>query len=437
MKQMNRRQFLQTLTAGTALAGLGFPAIGKAAGSRIVVIGGGTGGATVAKYLRLLDSSLDVTLIEKNPTYTTCYMSNEVLSGERSLASLQFGYDGLRARGVTVVHDEVVMIDPVGQVVQTKNGNSYAYDRCVVSPGVDFRYDTVAGYDATIADTSVPHAWKAGAQTTLLRDQIHSMENGGTVIVAAPPNPYRCPPAPYERASQIAYYLKQHKPNSKVIILDPKVSFAKKDLFEDAWKQLYGYGSANAQLEWVSGDDAAGVVELQASTADAPKTVITEFGEQFTGAVVNIIPAQQAGSIAFKADLVDSTGWCPVNRQTFESTLHANIHIIGDACQANSLPKSGFAANSEAKVCAAAIVALLNGDEVPSPTFANGCYSIVGENYAISVVGVYRLSDDGSVIQGISGSGGTSPRSASTEARRLDTKYAHGWYNNFTQDVFF
>jgi len=432
MKTYNRRHFLKSMVAAGLAYGITAPRLSLAANRKIVVVGGGTGGATVAKYLRLLDSSLDVTLIERNPTYTTCYMSNEVLSGDRSLQSLQFNYDGLRAHGVKVVHEEVTQIDPVGQLVHTKNGSNYAYDRCVVSPGIGFRYDTIDGYDESLID-SIPHAWKAGPQTSILRNQLHAMENGGTVVIAAPPNPYRCPPAPYERASQIALYLKRHKPRSKVIILDPKVSFAKKALFEEAWTKLYGYGTDNALLEWVSGSDEAGVVAVDAST----KTAITEFDDSFASQVLNIIPAQQAGPIAFSADLTDSTGWCPVNRQSFESTRHKNIHVIGDACQASSLPKSGFAANSEAKACAAAIVASLNDKELPNPTFANGCYSVVGEDYAISIVGVYRLSDDGKSIDSIAGSGGTSPLPASDEEHLLDAKYAYGWYNNFTQDVFF
>jgi len=430
MKPFDRRTFLKTLMAGAAIGSVGFPMVGKAASQRIVVIGGGTGGATVAKYLRRLDNTLDVTLIEKNAIYTTCYMSNEVLSGERTLESLQFNYDGLKAHGVKIVIDEVTGIDYAGQLVLTKGG-SYPYDRCVVSPGIDFRYDQIAGYsEAAIA--TIPHAWKAGSQTLVLRDQLHAMPNGGTVVIAAPPNPYRCPPAPYERASQIAYYLKQHKPNSKVIILDPKPSFTKQALFEQAWTELYGYKSSNALLEWWSGDAAAGVVEVDV----ASRTAITEFGERVQASVLNLIPPQKAGKLAFDTDLVDGTGWCPVNKLTFESTRHANVHVIGDACMADSLPKSGFAANSEAKVCASAIHALLNGGELESPSFSNGCYSLVGKDYAISVVGVYRLSDDGKLVENIPGSGGVSSATATAQDRLFDASYAYSWYNNFTQDVF-
>lgn len=429
---IRRRTFLKTLVAGAAVGTLGFPMLGKAANQRIVVIGGGTGGATVAKYLRRLDNTLDVTLIEKNAIYTTCYMSNEVLSGDRTLESLQFNYDGLKAHGVKIVTDEVTGIDYDAGLVLTKAGISYPYDRCVVSPGIDFRYDQIAGYSEADIET-VPHAWKAGQQTLVLRDQLKAMPNGGTVVIAAPPNPYRCPPAPYERASQIAHYLKQHKPNSKVIILDPKPSFTKQALFEQAWTELYGYKTDNALLEWWSGDaKAAGVVEVDV----ASKTAITQFGDRVQGAVLNVIPPQKAGKLAFDAGLVDATGWCPVNKLTFESTLHPKVHVIGDACMADSLPKSGFAANSEAKVCASAIHALLNGLDVESPSFSNGCYSLVGKDYAISVVGVYRLSDDGKLVESIAGSGGVSSTTATAQDRLFDASYAYSWYNNFTQDVF-
>jgi len=429
---IRRRTFLKTLVAGAAVGTLGFPMLGKAANQRIVVIGGGTGGATVAKYLRRLDNTLDVTLIEKNAIYTTCYMSNEVLSGDRTLESLQFNYDGLKAHGVKIVTDEVTGIDYDAGLVLTKGGISYPYDRCVVSPGIDFRYDQIAGYSEADIET-VPHAWKAGQQTLVLRDQLKAMPNGGTVVIAAPPTPYRCPPAPYERASQIAHYLKQHKPNSKVIILDPKPSFTKQALFEQAWTELYGYKTDNALLEWWSGDaKAAGVVEVDV----ASKTAITQFGDRVQGAVLNVIPPQKAGKLAFDAGLVDATGWCPVNKLTFESTLHPKVHVIGDACMADSLPKSGFAANSEAKVCASAIHALLNGLDVESPSFSNGCYSLVGKDYAISVVGVYRLSDDGKLVESIAGSGGVSSTTATAQDRLFDASYAYSWYNNFTQDVF-
>ena len=431
-QQLNspRRTFLKTLAAGTAASVWGFPAIVGAASQRVVVIGGGTGGATVAKYLRRLNTNLDVTLIEKNAIYTTCYMSNEVLSGERTLESLQFNYDGLKAHGVKVVQDEVIGMDYAGKLVLTKGGISYPYDRCVISPGIDFRYDTIAGYSETVIDT-VPHAWKAGPQTTILRDQLAAMADGGTVVIGAPPNPYRCPPAPYERASQIASYFKKAKPNSKVIILDPKTSFTKQPLFEEAWARFYGYGTANAMLEWIPGVDLT-KLSVEAST----KTVVNG-GARIAAAVLNIVPPQKAGALAFSAGLTDATNWCPVALSSFESSILSNIHVLGDACTASPLPKSGFAANSEAKACALAVAALLNGREPGITSFSNGCYSLVTDDYAISVVGVYRLSADGTKIEALPNAGGTSPLAASDEEHLIDVQYAYSWYNNFTRDVFF
>ncbi|WP_069470030.1 NAD(P)/FAD-dependent oxidoreductase [Candidatus Marithrix sp. Canyon 246] len=416
-----RRTFLKLVAAAGTIS---LPNMALAAGKKVVIVGGGTGGATVAKYLRRADSSIEVTLIEKNASYLTCYMSNEVLGGDRDLESLRFNYNTLQSvYGVNVVEDEVIAIDPVTHTVTTKNGGSYNYDRCVVSPGIDFRYDTIEGYDANVAE-NIPHAWKAGEQTLTLRAQLESMSDGGTVVIAAPPNPYRCPPAPYERASLIAHYLKQHKPSSKVIILDSKTSFAKQDLFMQAWRDLYPN-----MIEWQSGE---GVTSVDANN----RTVITSSGNSYQSDVLNIIPAQKAGAIAFAADLTDDSGWCPVDVQTFESTRHQDIHVIGDACTASPLPKSGFAANSEAKACATAIAALLNGQAITSPSFSNGCYSIVGTDYAISIVAIYRLAEDGKSIIKVPGSGGTSSIDATAEQRKLDVQYAYGWYNNLTLDVF-
>ncbi len=418
--------------AGLLLGGIAWQKTAHASNARVVVVGGGTGGATAAKYLRLADPSLQVTLIEQNADYLTCYMSNEVLSGTRELDSLRFGYTGLTQHGVQMVHDQVTSIDPTQHRISTAGGAQIDYDKCIVAPGIDFRYTDIEGYSEAAAEIA-PHAWKAGNQTLTLRQQLVDMDNGGLVVIAAPPNPYRCPPAPYERASQIAMYLKQHKPNSKVIILDPKTSFAKKSLFELAWQRRYGYQTADAMIEWRSGDDAAGVVRVDA----AARTAYTEFGDVVSADVLNVIPPQKAGAIAFQADLTDETGWCPVNRQTFESTRHQDIHIIGDACTATNLPKSGFAANSEAKACAFAISDLLNGREPGNPAFSNTCYSIVDHDYAISVLAVYRLSDDGNSIDAVPDSGGMSDADATDEKLKLDVEYAYSWYNNFTKDVFY
>ncbi|HRJ53017.1 MAG TPA: NAD(P)/FAD-dependent oxidoreductase [Candidatus Thiothrix moscowensis] len=430
MTTTSRRHFLKTLGAGGLVLLSGIPARSWGANANVVIIGGGTGGATAAKYLKLADPSINVTLIEKNAYYYTCYMSNEVLSGGRSLDSLKFGYEGLQKRGINVVQAEVTAIDAAGKLVKTSAGD-FPYDRCIVAPGIDYRYETVEGYRADIAE-QIPHAWKAGEQTSLLRSQLEAMPDGGTFVMVAPPNPYRCPPAPYERASQVASYFKKHKPRSKVLILDPKTSFTKQALFEEGWMKLYGYGSSNAMIEWVSGSNHT-VVRLDA----ANRAVTTVGGQTISAGVLNLIPAQKAGALAFAAGLTDASGWCPVALSSFESTLRENIHVIGDACIASPLPKSGFAANSEAKACALAVAALLNGREPGRTSFANGCYSLVGDDYAISIVGIYRLSADGLTIETVPNSGGMSPLAAAEEERLIDVQYAYSWYNNFTRDVFF
>lgn len=430
MTTINRRHFLKALGAGGLVLISGIPARSWGANANVVIVGGGTGGATAAKYLKLADPSINVTLIEKNAHYYTCYMSNEVLGGGRTLDSLKFGYEALQKRGVNVVQAEVTTIDAMAKLVKTSAGD-FPYDRCIVSPGIDYRYEAVQGYSAEVAE-EIPHAWKAGAQTALLRSQLEAMPDGGTFVMVAPPNPYRCPPAPYERASQVASYFKKHKPRSKVVILDPKTSFTKQALFEEGWMKLYGYGSSNAMIEWRSGGSNA-VVRVDA----ANKSVETADGQNIGAGVLNLIPAQKAGALAFGAGLTDGTGWCPVALSSFESTIHKNIHVIGDACIASPLPKSGFAANSEAKACALAVAALLNGREPGRTSFSNGCYSLVGDDYAISIVGVYRLSADGLSIETVPNSGGMSPLAAAEEERLIDVQYAYSWYNNFTRDVFF
>jgi len=427
--KITRRGFIQTAGAATAVGMVGIPYIALGASKKVVVVGGGTGGATVAKYIRMADPTVEVTLIEANKAYYTCYMSNEVLGGDRSLDSIKFGYTGLGKHGVKVVHDRVTAIDAKARMVKTAGGQSFAYDRCVVAPGIDFRWDKIEGYDAKVAE-KIPHAWKAGPQTALLRQQLEAMKDGGTVVIAPPPNPFRCPPGPYERASQIAMYLQQHKPKSKVLIFDPKPKFSKMGLFVGAWKKMYGYQTDNAMIEWHGQQEEAGVVKVNAGN----NSVTTAFGDEIKADVLNVIPAQKAGNIAFAAGLTNDKGWCPVDLLTFESTIHPNIHVIGDASIAKGMPKSGYAANSEAKVCAASIIALLNGQEPGTPSYVNTCYSIAGKDYGFSVAAVYRLAEDRSKIVKVSG--GLTPGDASAEQLKREVLYAHSWFKNITSDIF-
>lgn len=430
MTNISRRAFIRTAAGAAVLGGAaGFPSLALGASGHVVVVGGGVGGTTAAKYLRKLDPTIAVTLVESKPNYTSCFMSNEVLSGERTLESLTFGYDGLRRYGVEVVIDTVVGIDPIKKVVQTAGGRRFDYDACVVSPGVGFKWDAIEGYDSRIAEESIPHAWYAGPQTRLLRRQIEAMPEGGRVVIAAPPNPFKCPPGPYERASQIAMYCKHHKPQAKIIILDPKDRFSKQGLYIEGWTKLYGYGSDNSMIEWIGAAGGGTIEELDPAT----RTIQAEI-EEFQGDVVNIIPPQKAGTIAFAADLVDGD-WCPVDKRTFESSRHRSIYVLGDASSAARMPKSAYAANSQAKVAAAAIISRLHGLEAGDPTFVNTCYSVVGEEFGISVAAVYRLNEESNTILPIPGSGGVSPSNASPEIRKREVSYAHSWFKNVISDM--
>jgi len=435
-KQFNRRDFLKVSGATLVTVATGFsiytPSASAKAKARVVVVGGGMGGATAARYIKKGDPKIDVTLIEANPIYHTCFMSNFVIAGERKLDYLAHGYAGLIAEGINVVIDTVIGIDD--NAVKTRGGKSYAFERCVVSPGIDFKF--VEGHSEELANTSITHAWKAGKQTQLLRNQLMSMKDGGVVIIGPPGDVFRCPPGPYERTSLIAGYLKKNKPKSKVLVLDPKDKFSKFGLFMEGWKTHYGYGSDNSLITWVNGEEGGAIEKVSAS--DMTVTSVAE--KDFKGDVINIIPEQKAGAIAFTAGLTDDSGWCPVDLHTFESTIRKNIHVIGDASQAKGMPKSGYAASSEAKVCAAGIVALLNGEAPGSPTYVNTCYSLISfePKDAISVAAVYKLAEDKSKIVKVPGSGGLTPggdaRNATYRARAAE--YALGWYENITSNTF-
>lgn len=427
MTKLNRRTFL-TIAGGTVAAGvIGAPYVARAAGAKVVVVGGGPAGATAAKYLRRADPSLDVTLIEVNKEYTTCFMSNEVLSGHRTLESLKVGYDGLKKHGIKVVHDLATGIDGAGKTVTTKGGEKFAFDRCIVTPGIDFIYDAIPGYSAEAVET-MPHAWKAGPQTALLRKQLEAMPDGGVVVIVAPAMPFRCPPGPYERASLIANYLKKNKPKSKVVILDAKDAFSKQKLFEQAWTKFYGFGTPQSLIEWVPAAKGGKPSKIDV----AGMSVSTEF-DTIKGAVVNFIPPQKAAKIAFDAGLTEGN-WAPVNKATFESKKVPGIHVLGDAADAAVMPKSGYAANSQAKVAAAAVAAMLKNGAPPTPAYVNTCYSIASDDHAFSVAGVYTYDAEKNAIAEVKGSGGVSPIDAPDENRKRELIYAYSWYKNIVAD---
>jgi len=420
------------LGAASVAAGMGF-ASSSFAGSkgRVVVVGGGLGGATAAKYIKRGDASIDVTIIEPNKTYYTGFTSNLTLSGMVTMDQLAHTYEGLQAMGINIVHDAVTEIGD--NSVKTAGGGSYGFDRCVVSPGVDFKF--VEGHSEEVANNSVTHAYKSGHQMNLLGKQLKAMKDGGTVVIAAPRNPFRCPPGPYERVSQIASYLKANKPKSKIIVLDPKDKFSKFGLFREAWKIHYGFdpakdGGEGSMIQWVKGAAGGAIEAVEADSNTAVCSI-----EEFKGDVLNVIPDMKAGNIAHAAGLTDGD-WCPVDLQTFESKKRANIHVIGDSSAAKGLPKSGYAAASEAKVCAASVVAALNGNSAPIPAYTNTCYSVVAPNDAFSVAAVYQLAADKSKVMKVSGGLTPSGDKRNAKFREREVAYALSWYENISTDAF-
>lgn len=420
-RPMTRRTAVLGITAATAT--LARPSVLRAQStSRIVVVGGGFGGAACARALKRAQADLQVILIEPNAVFTTCPFSNEVIAGLRDIEAQQFDYDKLAAEGVTVIGQAVTTIEPQLRSVLTADGVALPYDRLVLSPGIDFRFEALPGYDEA-ASEKMPHAWKAGAQTLLLRRQLEAMDDGGTVAIAIPPNPSRCPPAPYERASLIAHYLKTRKSRSKVLILDAKDNFSQQRLFEKAWKELYG-----DMIERIGLSQGGRVTSVDPAT----KTIVTEFGN-YTPDVANVIPPQRAGHIAEIAGATDATGWCPIDPVTFESKLVNNVHVIGDACLGGGIPKSASAASAQGKACAAAVVNLLAGRTPEAPRLSGVCYNTVAPGYGFSLAGNYQPRGD--IFAEVEG-GATSPVDAPRELRAREATEAERWFQTITADTF-
>jgi sulfide dehydrogenase [flavocytochrome c] flavoprotein chain len=419
-----RRAFLRLGVAAAASAALlPRPARGQGGAPRVVVIGGGFAGASCARTLRHTDPRVVVTLVEPSATFTACPFSNAVIAGLRELSAQQFTYDRVVADGITLARTTATAVDAHARSVTLAEGPRLSYDRLVLAPGIDIRWGALTGYDEAAAG-QLPHAWRAGEQTLLLRRQLEAMADGGLVVIVAPANPFRCPPGPYERASLIAHYLKTRKPKSKLVILDAKDTFSKQRLFQQAWTELYP-----GLLEWVPLSKGGQVVSVDAAT----RTLVTDFG-QHKPAVANVIPPQRAGRIAEVAGVADRTGWCPIDPVTFESKLQPGIHVIGDAAIAGAMPKSAFAANSQAKTCAAAVLQLLTGATPSAPKLINTCYSLVAPDYGISVAGVYQPS--GGQLADVPGSGGVSPAEAPRATRAAEAVLAEAWFRTITAEVF-
>ncbi len=425
---MSRIMSRRALFAASGASLLTTPSIlhAQQAKARLVVIGGGFGGATAARFARMNYPWMDVTMIEPQPKFITCPYSNLVLAGTRKLADITHSYDGLKQHGIKLIPDWVVAIDATKKTVKTRSGTVVTYDRLIVSPGISIKWDALEGYDEAAAQ-QMPHAWIQGdgAQTLLLRRQLEAMPDGGLVGLAIPANPFRCPPGPYERISMIADYLKKAKPKSKILALDAKDAFSKQGLFQDAWKALYG-----DMIEWVPLARDGKVVKVDAKE----KLLISEFGVKHRVAVANVIPPQSAAKIALDAGLADASGWVPVNHKTFEAKSSPGIHVIGDACNGTPMPKSGYVASNTAKQAVASAAALLRGEAPPEAVYFNTCYSHVGPNYGISVVGIYRPTD--TTIAEVPNSGGVSQRGDLPDLRKQESTNADAWYRSLTYDMF-
>ncbi|MDT3736268.1 MAG: NAD(P)/FAD-dependent oxidoreductase [Denitratisoma sp.] len=417
---LNRRDFIKAAGATVAFGSLYGCAGGGKGSGHVVVIGGGYGGATVAKYIRMWSNGgIDVTLVEPNPAFVSCPISNLVLAGEKTIADITTSYDGLKKHGVKIVHDTAIGIDPAKRVVTLSRSGTLSYDRVVVSPGIDFMWESVPGLTPALSDGKILHAWKAGPQTVALRKQLESMPDGGVYALCIPKAPYRCPPGPYERASMIAHYFKTKKPKSKVLILDANADVTSKGpLFKKAWADLYG-----GILEYRGNH---GITKLDA----ASQTVEFEFGDKVKANVLNIVPAQKAGLIASAAGLTNVGGrWCGVDWKTLESTAHKNVHVLGDSTAATAgMPKSGHMTTQHAKVAAGAIVALMSGEQAPEPmVIANTCYSFVSAKEVIHVAHPYVYNGKEFAVP--KGAGGVS-----AARNELEAKYAMAWAKNIWAD---
>ncbi|MBP9227861.1 MAG: FAD-dependent oxidoreductase [Azonexus sp.] len=423
MMLMKRRDFLKVGAAAGAMAGLYGCAGGGKASGHVVVVGGGYGGATVAKYLRMWsEGGVQVTLIERNPTFISCPISNLVIGGQKVMEDITVSYDGLKSKwGVRVVQDDVVAVDATKKTISLKAGGNMSYDRLVLSPGVDFMWDEIPGLKSAEAQSKVLHAWKAGAQTVALRKQLEDMKDGGTYAISIPKAPYRCPPGPYERACLVANYFKQSKPKSKVIILDANEDvMSKKGLFTKAWTDLY-----KGMIEYRNNSEVKDV-------ESGSNTAVLEF-DKFKADVLNVIPPHRAGDIAAKSGIkLINNRWVDVNWLSMESTSTPGIHVLGDAIfPAPTMPKSGHMANQHGKLAAAAILNMLSGLEPnPEPVVMNTCYSFVDSKNVIHVSSVHQYDAATKTVQPVKGAGGVS-----AARNELEGKVALGWAKNIWADM--
>jgi NADPH-dependent 2,4-dienoyl-CoA reductase/sulfur reductase-like enzyme len=415
---LNRRTFIAT---GVATATMAAPMVRASGKPRVVVVGGGAGGATAARYIaKDSKGEIDVTLIEPSRQYYTCFFSNLYLGGFREMQSLGHSYGALASQGVNVVHDWAVGIDRDAKTVALAGGGSVPYDRLILSPGIDFIEGAVPGWSVS-TQNKMPHAYKAGSQTELLRAQIAAMPEGGTYVMVAPPNPYRCPPGPYERVSMVAHTLKATNPTAKIIIVDPKDKFSKQALFEEGWGKHY-----SGMIERIGPDFGGDKVSV-----NADEMTVDVDGEVIKADVCNVIPAMKAGRICEMASITDGN-WAPVSGHTMQSRIDENIHVLGDACAQGDMPKSGFSANSQAKVAAMAVRGALTGSKVFPAKFSNTCWSLIDSDDGIKVGATYEATDE--KIAKVDGF--ISATGEDAALRKATYEESVGWYAGITADMF-
>ena len=422
MTKHTRRQF--GLLTGASAAALGFPALLRAQTKpRVVIVGGGAGGATAARYLaKDGKGEIDVTLIDDSDKFTTCFFSNLYLGGYRDFDSITHGYDRLQSDyGVTKLTGMAVSVDRAAKTVEMADGTSVAYDRLILSPGIDLIWDSVPGYSKEAAEIA-PHAWQAGPQTQLLKDKLDAITSGQQVVMVAPPNPYRCPPGPYERVSMMAHLFKSKGVDAKIIVLDPKEKFSKQGLFMAGWEKYYP-----GMVEWIGPDVHGGIKGVDVNAG----TVETDL-DTFNGDLLNIIPAQKAGEIASAAGLTDDSGFCPIVAESMRSTIDENIFVIGDASIAGAMPKSGFSANSQAKVAVMNIRGDLTGSKVFPAKYSNTCWSLIETDDGVKV-GAQYAPQDGKIA---STSSFISENGESEAVRKATYEESLGWYKGITTDMF-
>lgn len=447
---LRRRLIAATAGAGlfAALPAAAQTALKGASQFRVLIVGAGVGGATAAKYLKLWAPKIDVTVIERNPSFIRHYGSSEHLTGAVSMADLTVSYDGLKARGVKFIQGTAAGLDPASRQVTVEAAGTLSkvpYDALIVSPGVTLLYEGIPGYSAELAETKIPSGWIAGDQTALLRRQLLAMPDGGTFVLVAPPNPYRCPPGPYERSALVTEWLSHYKPKSRVIIVDPKNDFVTDETMILGWNHLYGFNPPepyrskldkylaeprkDCAIEWRREKDGGKPLAID----PVEMTVETAAGK-VKADVMNIVPPMQAAKAAFDFGLTDKTGFCPIDRRTFESTVTKNVYVLGDASIADAMPKSGYSANTQAKVCARAIIARIAGLEPPEPAWSNTCYALAGDDWGLFVADTFRIVD-GKIAR-------TNTRAryqdldASRVQRQVAARYLRAWMRSITADAF-